>query len=166
MKFNRLLPKFIPEKAREEPSFDCRIWNVPNLVEAANALLWREQDAFKNSISMAAQSHFEHKELQNKNGSEMQEMLFKEKGINFNNYPSFFKRGTFILKRCFTAPFTADELAALPEKHMARQNPDLIVERKRIVRVNDLPKFSTVTNRVDFLFFGAEPVVKEINNES
>jgi tRNA(His) 5'-end guanylyltransferase len=32
-------------------NFDCRAWTVPNQEEAANAILWREKDATKNSIS-------------------------------------------------------------------------------------------------------------------
>lgn len=55
--------------------FDCRIWTVPNQTEAANTLLWRELDATKNSISMAAQHYYSHKELDKKTSSEKQEML-------------------------------------------------------------------------------------------
>lgn len=58
--FNRRLDKFLPEKeariqeadSGDGPVFDCRVWNVPNLEEGANAFLWREQDAVKNSVSI------------------------------------------------------------------------------------------------------------------
>ncbi|MGH2611554.1 MAG: tRNA(His) guanylyltransferase Thg1 family protein, partial [Rhabdochlamydiaceae bacterium] len=39
------------------PVFDCRVWQVPSITEAANTFLWRELDASKNSISMAV-SHY------------------------------------------------------------------------------------------------------------
>lgn len=163
VRFNRLLPKWIPEKAEDEASFDARVFSVPNLAEAANQFLWREQDAAKNSISMAARAKFSHNRLMNKSGSEMQEMMFQEHGINWNDYPNFFKRGTFLLKRKVATPFTAEELAKLPEKHAARRNPELVVERNKIIRFNTLPKFSTVTNREGFLFLGQEPLtLKEI----
>lgn len=157
IRFNKLLPGFIPEKTDEGAAFDARVFSVPNLVEAANQFLWREQDATKNSISMAARTYFSHNQIMNKNGKEMQEMLFSEHGINWNDYPAFFKRGTFIVKRRVNTPFTTDELAALPEKHAARRNPTLTIERNVYKRYTDMPKFSTVVNRVEFLFMGEEP---------
>ena len=74
--------------------FDCRVFSVPTLSEATNCLLWREMDATRNSVQMAARSVYSHKECENKNASQLQEMLFA-KGINFNDYPSRFKRGAF-----------------------------------------------------------------------
>lgn len=83
----------------ESPAmFDARVWTVPQRTEAYNTVLWRQQDATKNAISMTAQAHLSHTALQGKNGSEMQEMLFQEKGINFNDLPAGFKRGRFIEK--------------------------------------------------------------------
>lgn len=41
---------------RRMPHFDCRTWSVPSRTEAANVFLWREQDATKNAISMAARA--------------------------------------------------------------------------------------------------------------
>lgn len=34
--FNERLEDFLPEKKGTRPSFDCRVWNVPSLEEAAN----------------------------------------------------------------------------------------------------------------------------------
>ena len=138
------------------PIFDCRVWNVPDFEEGANAFLWREQDATKNAISMAAHTYYSHNELHKKHGNEMQEMLFR-KGINFNDYPTFFKRGTFISKRKELRKFTAEELKNLPEKHNARSNSDLMVERTMFYYV-DMPPFSKVRNRSRFVFFGDDPV--------
>lgn len=66
--------------------FDSRVFNIPK-EEVNNCLLWRQQDATRNSIQSVAQANFSHKQLQNKNCSELQEMLFQEKGINWNNIP-------------------------------------------------------------------------------
>ena len=52
--FNAHLGSHIPEKAGSVALFDCRVWSVPTLDEAANTFLWRELDATKNSVSMAA----------------------------------------------------------------------------------------------------------------
>jgi tRNA(His) 5'-end guanylyltransferase len=114
--FNKQLEFHLPEKADQLPIFDARAFVVPNLVEAYNCVLWRQQDATKNAISMAAQSMFSHKELQHKSGPEMQEMLFKV-GINFNDYPYFFKRGTFARRVREERMLTEDQLAKIPEKH-------------------------------------------------
>ncbi len=156
--FNKNLAKFIPEKADKNPVFDCRVWQVATLEEGANCYLWRELDASKNSISMAARHYFEHAELQDKNGAEMQEMLFQKHGVNWNNYPDFFKRGSFIQRKVISSKFTAEELDKLPVKHQARSNPDLVIERTEYRRI-DMPKLNTVTNRVGVLFFGEDPVV-------
>jgi tRNA(His) 5'-end guanylyltransferase len=155
--FNEMFDMCFNEPSPSVALFDSRAWQVPSLVEAANVFLWREQDATKNAISMAARHYFSDKELHGKSGSEMQELLF-QKGVNFNNYPAFFKRGTFVLRRMVSRPFTAAEIEVLPEKHEARRNPGLLVERQEIFEA-EMPKFSTVTNRVEVLFDGVAPVV-------
>lgn len=134
------------------PAFDCRVFQVPTREEAANALLWRERDATKNAITMAAQVYYSPRELYQKSGAEKQEMLFAQ-GVNFNDYPSAFKRGTFV--RRVTAPreLTAEELARIPED----RRPTGPVLRSSILPL-EVPPFGTVTNRVDFVFEGADPL--------
>lgn len=80
--------------------FDARFWTVPSAIEVYNYFLWRQRDAEKNSISSAAQSVYSHKELENMNGLDKQEMLF-QKGINWNDYPAGQKRGRFIERRVY-----------------------------------------------------------------
>lgn len=145
--------------AKHLPHFDCRVFQLPNRAEAANAFLWREQDATKNAISMAARAFYSHKQLDHKNGAEMQEMLFA-KGINFNDYPPFFKRGTFVRRVTEQRPLTAAELERIPEKH--RPEPGATFERSSVVEI-DMPKFSTVTNRVEVIFDGADPQAAELD---
>lgn len=157
--FNALVRDEIPEKADRLAVFDCRVWQVPNMTEAANAVLWREQDATKNSIQMAAQEYYSHNQLLNKNGKEQQAMLL-EKDINWNDYPAFFKRGTFVQRRKVKKKFSAEELERLPAKHAARQNPDLEVERSVIDRI-DMPPFGKVLNREQVIFVGADPLLKQ-----
>jgi tRNA(His) 5'-end guanylyltransferase len=148
----------IEEFAGKSASFDCRVWNVPNKVEAANTILWRELDATKNSISMATRTYYSHKEVDGKNGSQMQEMLF-QKGINWNNYPDFFKRGTYVQRRVVSRKFTADEIAVLPEKHEARKNPELVVERSDVSVLSFVPPLSRLSNREEFVFGEAMPIL-------
>lgn len=114
--FGKNLARLLPEKADEDPIFDARAFVVPTIREAYHSLLWRQQDATKNAISMAAQAMFRHQELQGKHGLEMQEMMF-QKGINFNDYPFFFKRGTFVRRVSVMKQMSPEELARIPEQH-------------------------------------------------
>lgn len=80
-------------------TFDSRVFTIPQQIEVANYLVWRQQDAVRNAVSMAAQAHFDHRECMGKKGSELQEMLFQRKGINFNDYEVRFKRGGIVIQR-------------------------------------------------------------------
>lgn len=142
----------IPERVGRSALFDSRAWNVPTLAEAANTLLWRELDATKNSISMAARCYYSHAQLLNKSGAEMQEMLHAA-GVNWNDYPAFFKRGVYVKRVRTVRRYTSAELDALPALHQARQNPDLEIERQD-VREMDWPPLLRFENREAVLFGG------------
>lgn len=75
------------------PTFDARVFTVPSWIEAANYFIWRQRDAVRNSISMAAQASFSHNQLHGLNTDQMQQLLFDKHGINWNNYPDECKRG-------------------------------------------------------------------------
>jgi len=79
--------------------FDSRAFNLPNMIELNNNFLWRQVDATRNSISMMAQHYFSHKELQGLDSNQLQDKLFKDKGINWNDLPEWKKRGTLIIKK-------------------------------------------------------------------
>ena len=153
--FNANKIELLPEK-KSIATFDCRAWNVPNIDEAVNSLRWREWDATKNSITMAASSMYSHKELQGKNGSVKQEMMFT-KGVNFNDYPAFFKRGTYVQRKNFTRPFNSDEMKRLPPQHEAHRNPGLLVTRSQVVEL-DMKPIGQITNINDVIMFGVDPI--------
>lgn len=77
--------------------FDARAFIIPK-EEVCNYFIWRQQDATRNSIQMVAQSMFSHQKLQNKNCKELQELIFQEKGMNWNDYNTVHKRGSCIIK--------------------------------------------------------------------
>lgn len=85
--FNRLRPGRLA-------FFDSRVFTIPDPVEVENYFVWRQQDAMRNAVSMAAQAHFSHKALHGKSSDQMQEMLWQDAGVNFNDYPPRCKRGT------------------------------------------------------------------------
>ncbi len=78
--------------------FDARAFTLSDPVEVANYFVWRQRDAVRNSISMAAQSMFSHKRLHGLNGDQMQELLFTGQGVNWNDYPDGCKRGRIAVK--------------------------------------------------------------------
>lgn len=77
--------------------FDSRVFTLPK-EEVNNYFVWRQQDATRNSIQMVGQANFSHKQLHKKSCDEIQEMLFQEKGINWNDLPTPNKRGICIIK--------------------------------------------------------------------
>lgn len=155
--FNRQMTERLPEKKDLMPVFDNRVWEVPADFEAVNCFIWREQDAVRNSIQSAARAHFSHNECLNKNGSELQEMLF-QKGVNWNDYPNFFKRGTYVRRRVVERKFTTEELNNLPPKHEALKNPDAVV-RRTVVMEENFPPLTKIVNRVDVILNGADPLM-------
>lgn len=156
--FNRRLLDYMPHKASEMPLFDARVFSVPNRSEAVKYLAWREWDATHNSVMMAAQSVISHRELFGKSVSEAQEMLFR-KGINWNDYPARFKRGTYCMRRKVIRAYSAEELEKLPPKHEARNNPNLEIERTE-VWLPDMPPIRRIANAIHVVFEGAEPIAK------
>lgn len=84
--------------------FDARAFTLSDPVEVANYFLWRQRDAVRNSISMAAQAHFSHKRLHGVSSAGMQELLFTEAGVNWNDYPDGCKRGRVTERRTGERP--------------------------------------------------------------
>ena len=93
---NTLLETY--RKASEKGAmFDSRCFNVPK-EEVTNFVYWRQLDATRNSIQMIGQANFSHKQLQGKSCNMIQDMLFTEKGINWNDLPIVKKRGSACIK--------------------------------------------------------------------
>lgn len=123
-KFNEVMREKYPDK--ELAFFDCRAWVLPK-DEVNNYFLWRQQDASKNSISMVAQHYFSPKELHKKAGHMKQDMLMLKKGVNWNELPTWQKRGACIVKEPYMkngalrTRWAADE-----ETPIFSQNPEYI----------------------------------------
>lgn len=78
--------------ANKGAMFDARVFNIPK-EEVVNCIYWRQLDATRNSIQMVGQAYFSHNELHCKTCNMIQDMLFEQKGINWNDYPTRWKRG-------------------------------------------------------------------------
>jgi tRNA(His) guanylyltransferase len=127
--------------------FDSRVFTLPSASEVNNCFLWRQQDATRNSVSMAAQSMFNHKELHKKSSSEMHEMMF-QKGTNWNDYPAGFKRGRAIVKEDYnyegTNKKTGEKVVALRSRWVSVEPP--IFSQDTGFVLNRLPKTQEVSN--------------------
>lgn len=77
--------------------FDARVFVVPER-DIENYFIWRQKDAMRNAISMAAQSAFSPKQLHGMHSDEMI-MMLAQKGILFDDYPDWFKYGTVVRRR-------------------------------------------------------------------
>lgn len=82
--------------------FDARCFNIPK-EEVTNYIYWRQLDATRNSIQMVGQANFSHKELYGKSCNQIQDMLMTQKGINWNNFPVYQKRGSCCVKESYSS---------------------------------------------------------------
>jgi tRNA(His) guanylyltransferase len=84
--------------------FDARVFTIPDPTEVDNYFRWRQQDAVRNSIQMAARAAFTHSQCMGKNCDELQEMLFTAKNINWSEYSAGEKNGRVVIKEAYLAP--------------------------------------------------------------
>jgi len=77
--------------------FDARCFSLSK-EEVCNYFLWRQNDAVRNSISSAAQSLFSHNELLGIDSNGLQDKMFTERGVNWNDYPTKYRRGFCCVK--------------------------------------------------------------------
>lgn len=90
--------------------FDARVFSIPDFREVSNYFIWRQQDCTRNSISMAAHAvkGLSHKDRENKNTTELQELLFQN-GINWNDYPEKYKRGVIVIREKYKKEVVASK---------------------------------------------------------
>lgn len=83
--------------------FDARCFNIPK-EEVTNCIYWRQLDATRNSIQMVGQANFSNKELHGKSCNMIQDMLMTQKNINWNDLPTYQKRGSCCVKQLIQDP--------------------------------------------------------------
>jgi tRNA(His) 5'-end guanylyltransferase len=125
--------------------FDSRVFQIPELEEVVNYFLFREQHTTRNSISMLAQEHFSPKQLKGKSGNEMQDMLMKEKGINWNDIPVSCKRGSCVVKRKIVTNMNVNSFNIMADGNISSMGKGTIRNKWTI---EDAPIFSKDRNYV------------------
>lgn len=118
--------------------FDSRVFNIPR-EEVTNYLYWRQLDASRNSIQMVGQANFSHKELQYKSCNDIQDMLMTQKGINWNDFPTYQKRGSCVVR----TEIKTEKIDTMEEMSFGEPKKSSIVniERSHWVIDNDIPIF-------------------------
>ena len=140
------------------PSFDCRVFQLPNETELANTFIWREIDAVRNSVSMLAQANFSHKELQGKDRKAMLTML-EEKGIRWNELRSDLKQGAYFKRVLINKELDDETWNKIPEKN----RPESRIVTRSVIQRYELPEMKKVKNKVGVYFYNEEPILKEEN---
>lgn len=67
-----------------EAEFDARAFNVPEW-DCINNIIWRQQDAIRNSVEAVGHTYFSAKQLNKVSCAKIKEMLKVERGINWDN---------------------------------------------------------------------------------
>ena len=84
------------QKTKDLTVFDSRAFNLQK-EEVNNYFVWRQQDAIKNAIQMIGRAYLTHKELENKNGKDIIDML-DSIGVNYHSFLTCEKRGSCCIK--------------------------------------------------------------------
>ena len=114
--------------------FDSRCFNIPK-EEVNNCLLWRQQDATRNSIQALAQSLYPNKQIEGINTKKLQDKMFTEKGVNWNDLPTTQKRGSCCIKK---------------PTEIITTNNEKVMRNKWIID-NEIPIFSQDTEYINNL---------------
>lgn len=103
--------------------FDSRCFNL-SVDEVCNYLIWRQQDAERNSILALAQSMYSHGELQGISCKDLQNKMFSENGVNWSELDSHQKRGAVVARPEMTGAFVV-----YPETPVFKKSRDFVESR-------------------------------------
>lgn len=140
----------------KQAHFDSRVFTIPDRSEVFNYLIWRQQDATRNSIQMGAQALYSHGQLHGKNTSELQELMF-QKGVNWNDYPSSAKRGRAIIKESYLQP------AQVPTRLLQTYSSEPVWRTRwtALTGIEGKPETPIFTQDIDFL----KGIIPTLTNE-
>ena len=114
--------------------FDSRCFNIPK-EEVTNYIYWRQLDASRNSVQMVGQANFSDKELHKKTTNQIQDMLMTQKGINWNDFPTYQKRGSCCIKEVYYIGKNGEEVS------VEDSNKDDVTKRTRWIIDDNIPIF-------------------------
>lgn len=110
--FHRAVRSHLPHKSDDNALFDCRVYNTD---DPSEHILWRQMDCVRNSVMMAAQAEFGHKQLHGVSHGKALDML-AENGLRWSEREAWEKYGTFARKVTVERFLTDEEMLNIPEK--------------------------------------------------
>ncbi|MET9086143.1 tRNA(His) guanylyltransferase Thg1 family protein [Streptomyces sp. NPDC004237] len=89
---------------RDRATFDARVLTLDRTADVADYFLWRQMDAVRNSVSMAARAHFSHRRLKGVPVPAMQDLLRTEADTDWFELPAGFRRGRVTVRQTGPRP--------------------------------------------------------------
>lgn len=140
-------------KAARPPTFDARVWQVPDMETANEVLLWRALDARRNGVSSAYRAHFSAKRMKGKSAKEMLRDL-RDAGVVFEEaYAQKDRLGTYMRRVTRERQIPDEVWTKIPQ----RLKPESQVMQRSSVEEVEMPFWGHVKNGVDVIFKGATP---------
>jgi tRNA(His) guanylyltransferase len=112
--------------------FETHVFGVPSLSETVNYLFWRQQAAINHSVFDVIEAKNKNliSSLGRKSLSEKKDLLLTECGINYEDYPSYFKQGS----ACYKVPKLYGE--SIKKKwHLDTELPELVDNKDFILNI-------------------------------
>lgn len=126
------------DKCKRGAIFDSRVFSIPK-EEVCNCLIWRQQDATRNSIQSVGQSNFSQKQLNGKSCNQIQDMLFVEKGINWNGFSTDCKHGSCCYKvqveKEIVSPKTNEIKKVVRNEWVVDKEPPIFTQKREYIEI-------------------------------
>lgn len=132
--------------------FDSRVFCLPSITEIHNYLVWRQQDATRNSIEAIAQANFPQSDLQYLHTGQLQDKLMLEKGINWNDFPIWQKRGTIVVRKEFEKVVTV---------HQNGKECEITCKRHQWTNEFPIPILTQAPGFIEYLYTNEKKAVTE-----
>lgn len=128
---------------KEYPSFDCRIVQLPDLMELVNCFVWRQNDCIRGAINQYAQRWFSHKELLGKTQEDRIKMLFAAEHT-LDNIDLHILYGHWLVKKT--------SVEKIDPKYAQFHPGETTMVRTKIVPLNLSYRLAADDNKVETLF--------------
>ena len=125
------------------PSFDCRIVQLPDLMELVNCFVWRQNDCIRGAINQYAQRWFTHKELIGKTQEDRINMLVAA-GHTLDNIGLNILYGHWLVKKT--------SIEKIDPKYAQFHPGETTMVRTKIVPLNLSYRLAADDNKVETLF--------------
>ena len=141
--------------------FDARVFQLSSAAEVLHNVIWRSQDAVRNSKSMLGHAFLAKHAMHGLSSDEIIHKVYQERGVNYYDFPRWFHGGVLIKKTAV--------LREMPNKNPKLASPQLVqVMRRTFVsafwidlpsatpelllakNVSDIPLFEEMFKDIDY----------------